>query len=94
MEKEMCRAMEGIHDEYLKKGFALGREEGKAEGREEGRTEGREEGRVEALLFAVRNAMKSQKFTVDEAMDIVGIPEDKREQYKEMLQEVAGDDHQ
>ncbi|MCR5672521.1 MAG: hypothetical protein K6F87_02265 [Lachnospiraceae bacterium] len=57
------------------------REEERAEGREEGRVEGRAEGRAESI----RNLMKNMNLTADQAMQALGIPEEERSKYDELL---------
>lgn len=57
----------------------------KNEGREEGLVEGREEGREEERLILIRNVMDSLKLSVEEAMNALKIPEDKRALYLEQL---------
>ena len=46
--------------------------------REEGREEGREEARA-LLLVAVQNVMEKLNLSMEQAMDVLGIPEDERE---------------
>ena len=46
--------------------------------RREGRAEGREEGQMRSWLSDMRNVMQKMGYTAGEAMDLLGIPEDKR----------------
>ena len=58
----------------------------KEEAREEGRQEGREEGRKEATLNSIRNIMLNLKKTSEEAMDILGYPEEERRVLRKELE--------
>ena len=62
-------------------GFAEGRDTGFAEGRDTGFAEGRDEG----LLAAVRGLVRRRGWSADEAMDAVGIPEENRPRYAELV---------
>ena len=66
----------------LEEGRTKGLEEGHAKGLEEGRAkglkEGRIEGRIETLTEMVKNVMRSLNVEVNEAMNILKIPEDLR----------------
>ncbi|MBQ3679501.1 MAG: hypothetical protein II929_08335, partial [Succinivibrio sp.] len=62
-----------------------GREEGRAEGREEGRVEGRAEGRIEERLDNIKNLMINKKFTVEEALSALDIPEEKWDSIKSKI---------
>lgn len=54
--------------------------------REEGREEGRAEARV-LLLSAVQNAMKNLSLSAEQAMNMLGIPDDEREKLLESMEE-------
>ncbi|MGN0941571.1 MAG: hypothetical protein ACI4OA_07690 [Selenomonadaceae bacterium] len=74
---------EELHDRTMKdegraEGRAEGRVEGLAKGRAEGRAEGRIEGRVNAIVDNIRSLMKSAKWSRDEAMNALQIPQDER----------------
>ena len=56
------------------------------EGREEGRKEGLASGHVEERLNNLRSIMDNLGKSADEAMDIIGVKEDEREELKKMLQ--------
>lgn len=58
------------------------REEGKEIGREEGRKEGRKEGESKSYISSLKSLMSKLKVTIDEAMEIIDVPMDKREIYK------------
>ena len=72
-------------EEGREEGRAEGREEGRAEGREEGRVEGRAEGRIEERLDNIKNLMINKKFTVEEALSALGIPEEKWDSIKSKI---------
>lgn len=76
----MCNLSEGIAEEA--------REEGLKEGRKEGRNEGRKEGEDTATVRHLKHIMAKMNFTLDEAMDMLGIPEETRSQYAGLVQEL------
>ncbi len=76
----MCNLSEGIAEEA--------REEGLKEGRKEGRNEGRKEGEDTATVRHLKHIMAKMNFTLDEAMDMLGVPEKTRSQYAGLVQEL------
>ena len=56
------------------------------EGKAEGKAEGKEEGIVTTLLRAIVSIVKHYGVTTEQAMADLGIPENMREEYKEMLE--------
>ena len=68
---------------------AEGREEGLEEGREEGRKEGREEGREEGIksekIASIKKLMKNGNMSLEQAMTLLEIPLEEREQYEKKL---------
>ena len=46
---------------------------------------GREEGREEGLLYGIKNLMRNTKVTVNDAMSMLGIPQDQRAKYAAMI---------
>lgn len=66
----MCREMEQI----------------KNWGIEEGRSRGRAEGRVSGILSSLRNLMKSTGWSMEQAMDTLGIPDSDRSEYSRLLE--------
>lgn len=61
-------------------------EEMRAEERAEGRAEGRTEGIAEGILFAIKNLMANAGMPVEQAMAALGIPEEERSGYVEMME--------
>ena len=53
--------------------------------KEEGRKEGIVEGRKESLVESIKELMKNLKISTEQAMDALGIPEDKRQEILLML---------
>ena len=54
--------------------------------RKESREEGREEGRELAMLEVLRNSMQSLQVSPQRAMEILGVPVEKREKYRKKLE--------
>ncbi len=67
-------------------GRAEGRAEGRTEGRSEGRAEGRAEGCTETMLTSLKNLTESMKWTLDEAMNALRVPEAERPKFRKMLE--------
>ena len=61
-------------------------EEMRAEERAEGRAEGRTEGIAEGILFAIKNLIANAGMPVEQAMAALGIPEEERSGYVEMME--------
>ncbi|SFH95770.1 hypothetical protein SAMN04487830_11449 [Pseudobutyrivibrio sp. OR37] len=75
-----------LSDEELKEAYgdyreSIGEERGLKIGEEKGEKHGKEMG----LLTAIEKLMKNKGFSADEAMEILDIPEEKREEYKALL---------
>ena len=98
---EMCNVSRGVYDKGVDRGIALGRKEGITLGREEGITLGREEGIAlgmdrgitlgmnkgaeQSTLKSITMIMSNLNLNADQAMDILEVPDEKREYYKGML---------
>ena len=82
---EMCNVSRGVLD----KGMTLGREEGMTLGRKEGMTLGREEGITlgmdKSTLNSISKMVATFNVTIDQAMDILEVPDEKREYYKSQI---------
>ena len=52
---------------------------------EKGIAQGIEKGRGEGLLFGIKNLMANAKVTVNEAMTMLGIPQDQWARYAAMI---------
>lgn len=69
----MCNISEGIARRYRDIGLAEGRAEGEAKGLENG------------TLLSIRNLMDTMKWSLDQAMNALKIPENERGKYSAML---------
>ena len=77
---DMCKAIEDMKRDE--------RREGRREGREEGRREGREEGRKNGEIMMakmLKNLMKNQKITFEEAVAVLEIPKRMQGKMKAMV---------
>ena len=68
-----------------------GRKEGLKEGLEKGLEEGREEGQIAAWVSAMKKIMEKYGVTVEEAADILDIPEERRSSIIERLEAAEED---
>lgn len=55
------------------------------EERMQGRAEGRAEARTETMLFAIHALMERQSIPVDDAMQILQVPEEEQQIYRKLL---------
>ena len=53
---------------------------------EKGRIKGRAEGRAEGLLASIRNLMANTGWSLEKAMEVLGVPETDRSEYADLLQ--------
>lgn len=60
-------------------------EEGRQAGLEEGRQEGRQEGMVQSRCISIKNVMKSLNIAIQEAMDILCVPQSEQDMYRKLL---------
>ena len=74
---EMSDLWRGVENRGIRKG--------RAEGRAEGLATGRAEGRAEEKLNAIKSLMKKLNFTMEQAMNALGVPESEQERYARLL---------
>ena len=72
-------------DDIYEEGHARGKLEGKLEGKIEGKVEGKIEGKIETSLANLRRLITKLNMTVDEAMELLEIPQDERAHYATLL---------
>ena len=80
----MCNVSRGVLD----KGITLGRKEGMDRGMALGRKEGMTLGIDNSTISAIKNIMQSLSLSSDQAMDILKIPDEKREYYKNRISSI------
>ena len=78
---EMCNVSRGVYDKGMNRGIALGRKEGM----DKGITLGMNKGAEQSTLKSITMIMSNLNLNVDQAMDILEVPDEKREYYKGML---------
>lgn len=93
----MCNLSKGVEEKGisqglkwgLEKGLAQGIEEGLAQGIEKGLAQGIEKGLAQGIekgeLKSIRNLADSMKCSLEQAMEALKIPEEKRAYYGELL---------
>ena len=67
---EMCNLSEGIEQRGIQKGI------------QKGIQTGIQKGRMDERLESIQNLMKNLKFSIEQAMTALGIPEDEWETYR------------
>ena len=81
----MCKLFEEIENKGKKEGIALGKKEGKKEGRKLGRKEGKALGKKEATLYSIKQIMKEFAIDIEQAMNVLNIPENEKNDYRKHL---------
>jgi flagellar biosynthesis/type III secretory pathway protein FliH len=76
--KNMCNALRELFAEEL--------EESRTNGEMRGRKLGEESGRESAIISNLKSLMDSMKWTIDQAMDALKVPEDQRDHYRKAVQ--------
>lgn len=88
---EMCNVSRGVYDKGLDRGMVLGRKEGMALGRKEGMDRGMalgmDKGIDKSILNSISKMVATFNVTIDQAMDILEVPDEKREYYKTQISE-------
>ena len=84
---EMCNVSRGVYDKGLDRGMVLGRKEGMALGRKEGMDRGMALGMDKSTLNSISKMVATFNVTIDQAMDILEVPDEKREYYKSQISE-------
>ena len=77
----MCNLSQGI----VEKGRAEGMAKGRAEGMAKGRAEGMAKGIFDANIGSIRAMVSELHLTVEQAMNVLKIPQNERERYKAAL---------
>ena len=80
------KVLELRSERLREEGREEGRAEGRAEGREEGRAEGREEGVESEKIASIKKLMKNGNMSLEQAMILLEIPLEEREQYEKRLE--------
>ena len=83
----MCNVSRGVYDKGLDRGMVLGRKEGMALGRKEGMDRGMALGMDKSTLNSISKMVATFNVTIDQAMDILEVPDEKREYYKSQISE-------
>jgi len=79
--------MHEVYRKFQEHFYGKGKEEGLSQGREEGLSQGREEGLEEGVLSSVMNLMKNTGIDAEHAMEILEVPEEKRNEYALRIKE-------
>jgi hypothetical protein len=82
------RILESEANNIRNEGINIGLDRGRNEGREEGRKEGMEMGVVKGIAMSVTNLMTKKGFSIDEAMDIIGVDENSRKAVTTKIKEM------
>jgi hypothetical protein len=81
-EDKMCELLDYVENRGIARGTALGEKRGIEIGESRGRMLGEES----AIITNLKSLMETLKFTIDQAMDALKVPEDKRDYYRKAVQ--------
>ena len=87
----MCdikEVLDKIENRGLEKGIKLGIEQGIKQGIDRGIEQGINQGRLDAILSAVNKLMVNLKLTLEQALDAVGISEEDKPRYREIINNI------
>ncbi len=82
---DMCVAVENMKRKALEEGIKEGKREGIKEGKREGIKEGMKEGAEKTLLESVKNLMDTMKWSAEQAMEALKVPESEQKKYLKRL---------
>lgn len=86
---QMCNLSQGIVEKGLAEGLAKGMEQGMVKGMEQGLAKGMEQGMAKGIFDAnmgsIRAMVSELHLTVEQAMNVLKIPQNERERYKAAL---------
>ena len=81
----MCNLSQGIVEKGLAEGLAKGMAQGVAEGLAKGMEQGMAKGIFDANMGSIRAMVSELHLTVEQAMNVLKIPQNERERYKAAL---------
>ena len=74
-----------LAEKYVMADYNAAKKESFIEGKEEGKKEGKKEGFFESTLRSLLSIIRKTNTTIDDAMDLLDVPERDRESYRKML---------
>ena len=77
---EMCNVSRGVYDKGMDRGITLGMDKGMALGMDKGIDK--------STLNSISKMMSTFNITIDRAMDILEVPDEKREYYKSQISSI------
>ena len=83
----MCNISEGVVEKTWRRVIEIGRNDGRREGIEIGEKRGEERGEKRGILNSILNVMKNLSFTFDQAVTVLDIPDNEREEYRRLVNE-------
>ena len=81
----MCNLSQGIVEKGMAEGMAKGLAQGVAEGMAKGMEKGMAKGIFDANMGSIRAMVSELHLTVEQAMNVLKIPQNERERYKAAL---------
>ena len=86
----MCNISEGVVEKWFRKGYETGIKIGIREGFEtgikNGFRKGFEIGKKRAAIQSILNVMKNMSLAFDQAVTVLDIPENEREEYRKLVE--------
>jgi hypothetical protein len=85
-EDKMCELLDYVENRGIARGEARGEKRGIEIGESRGEKRGIEIGEESTIILNIKNLSETLKLTVDQAMDALKVPEDKRDYYRKAVQ--------
>jgi predicted transposase YdaD len=82
----MCELLDYVENRGIARGEARGEKRGIEIGESRGEKRGIEIGEESTIILNIKNLSETLKLTVDQAMDALKVPEDKRDYYRKAVQ--------
>ena len=87
--EQMCNLSEGIYDRGLQQGLSQGLQKGLSQGREEGFADGISQVISQGKPYGIKNMIKLLHLPLEQAMLVMGISEEEKEYYTNLILENA-----
>jgi hypothetical protein len=84
---QMCNLSKGVWEGGLQQGMEQGLQQGMQQGIQQGIQQGRQQGKQQSVSDSIVSLMKNLGFTIEQAMNALGISDNDKPEYEEMLKE-------
>ena len=81
----MCNISEGVVEKTWRRGIETGERRGEERGRKIGKEHGVKRGKERERINSIASLMKNMSLTFDQAVSVLDIPENEREEYRTLV---------